>query len=419
MSNVHTDYAAGHMAGVNISGKSQSASKQQADSKSVQGTGTQKGTQTAQTTPVGNAAWQDMEQKAMDAFTKNLGMQADSVQGKPGRSSGSSHAGIAEEPSITIAPSEAPQQGAKVSSPDSVDGQASSPGFINLSIPGIPGGMKLPMDGPLLLAAVQNKLSNDFVKELRDVLEADKKQQRETHDKRVKKLGAALKKAQAAKHKSLFSKIFGWVAAAVTAIVGAVLTVLAPPLGVAILISAAVAIAVQALQQTGELQKFAKVMGKAMKGMFDAFGVKAPWDEKAGEIFAQVLVAAVVIAVDVVTMVATGGATAEKMATDLALKIIKIIKVTAQITQSAATLASTGLGVSASVDQYHSSMDEADGLKMEALLSYLNAQDTIVSGAIQESYQAESAMYQSMGDMLQIHQDAADELVRKMRPSAA
>ena len=142
--------------------------------------------------------------------------------------------------------------------------------------------MKLPMDGPLLLAAVQNKLSNDFVKELRDVLEADKKQQRETHDKRVKKLGDALKKAQAAKHKSLFSKIFGWVAAAVTAIVGAVLTVLAPPLGVAILISAAVAITVQALQQTGELQKFAKVMGKAMKGMFDAFGVKAPWDEKAG-----------------------------------------------------------------------------------------------------------------------------------------
>ena len=121
MSNVHTDYAAGHMAGVNISGKSQSASKQQADSKSVQGTGTQKGTQTAQTTPVGNAAWQDMEQKAWTRLHKNLGMQADSVQGKPGRSSGSSHAGIAEEPSITIAPSEAPQQGAKVSSPDSVD----------------------------------------------------------------------------------------------------------------------------------------------------------------------------------------------------------------------------------------------------------------------------------------------------------
>lgn len=183
----------------------------------------------------------------------------------------------------------------------------------------------------------------------------------------------------AKKHKSsLIAKIFGWIGAALAVLVSAVVAVVGvitaqPELVIGAVASAATVITLMALQESGKMQQLTETIGKAIEQSLIGFGVNPKDAKLAGQIIAQIAVAAVVIVVQLAITIFSGGANMEAITSQVARVIANITLKTAAIIQAGVSISEGASQIASGSYQYEATTAAADQEKYKAVLAKLQA----------------------------------------------
>lgn len=203
-------------------------------------------------------------------------------------------------------------------------------------------------DGTLDKTAILALVHKIFGDNLEATIESEKseiktREQREQAliDARLEKIRTINEKVESKSTSSLVSDIIGWVVAAASLIVGVVVTVatlgVATEVGIAIsLIGLGFAVTLTALSESGVIDMMVKAMAESLTEDFKTNnGLEPDQAELAGGITAQALVTTLIIAIDLVLIIASFGAATGSAATATEESLSTAAEATAQTAQTA------------------------------------------------------------------------------------
>ncbi len=204
-----------------------------------------------------------------------------------------------------------------------------------------------------------------------------------------KKLAHMLKKIEKRKKAGLLGKIFSWIGAALGTILGSVFAVLSFGSGSVVagmLISASVALTISlaAASSTGGMEKLVDALAKGFSKMFEAFGMDAKQAKRISKIVAEVVIAIIVIAAQIVIAVFSGGASLESTVSTLANKIMSLSVKAASVALGLVALAGAGTQTASGVYNFEATRDQADMTENKAFLQKMHALIAMEQDMIQE-----------------------------------
>ena len=205
----------------------------------------------------------------------------------------------------------------------------------------------------------------------------------------IKKLQHVLKAIAKRKKAGLLGKIFSWIAAAIGTVLGAVFAVAtfgsgSVLAGVMITMSTTLAVSLTIASATGGADKMAAELAKAFENMLTSFGMDPKKAKSISKIMAQVTIAVIVIAVQVMMLVMTGGASAENFAQEMVNKIASFTIKATSIAMGYIQLASAGTSTAAGVYNYQSLQSQADIADNKAFLQKMHSVIEAEQDMIQE-----------------------------------
>lgn len=242
----------------------------------------------------------------------------------------------------------------------------------------------------VLVGNLMNKLSLLMAKTTETSIKLRQVKQKDSYEKHKAEVKKQREKAHKAKKSGLLAKIFGWIAAAISVIAAAVVAVVsfgaaAPLVGVVAIASAAIAVTMTVLTQTGAMQKMMQPMINGFMESFIAMGLDPKKAKLAANIMGQVVVAAVVITAQIAMTVLTGGASSVNLAN-------KFITTCVKVAGKFATYASKAIGYTATAANITS-----------ATATAAMGASSIATGAYQKEAldaQASATLLQAMVDQL-------------------
>ena len=219
-------------------------------------------------------------------------------------------------------------------------------------------------DGTLDKTAILALVHKIFGDNLEATIESEKSEikTRETReqaliDARLAKVRTINEKVDAKSTSSLVSDIVGWVVAAASLIVGVVVTIAtlgtATEVGIAIaLIGLGFAVTLTALSESGVIDMMVKAMAESLAEDFKTNnGLEDDQAELAGGITAQALVTTLIIAIDLVLIVASFGVASGSVASATEESLASAAETTAQTAAEAAEAAGSAAQVASEAAQ--------------------------------------------------------------------
>ena len=202
-----------------------------------------------------------------------------------------------------------------------------------------------------LLMYLQLENTEEQAKLAQERIESQKEGLATQHKERLDKIKETMDKMAEAARASLFSKIFGWLMAAVAVVVAVAACVATGGLAVGPVIGAVLAVGCMVMNETGAMEKIVKGLAEA----FEAMGM----DKQTAQIVAQVVIAVAILA----ATLACGGAAAgsavgnsSSAAVQLAQNIQKAADIAMKVLAVGSVIAN---GVSAA-ENYESGEAQAD-----------------------------------------------------------
>ncbi|MCY4030757.1 MAG: type III secretion system translocon subunit SctE [Hyphomicrobiales bacterium] len=207
-------------------------------------------------------------------------------------------------------------------------------------------------------------------------------------------------------HSSLVAKIFGWIGAALAVVVSAIVAVVGvvtaqPELVIGAVASAATVITLMALQESGKMQQLTDAIGSAIEKSLIGFGVDPKDAKLAGQVIAQIAVAAVIIVVQLAITVFSGGANMEAIASQVARVMANITLKTVAVVQAGVSISEGASQIAAGSYQYEAGTAASDQEKYKAVLAKMQA-------ALEDE---EETIKQIISD-IEKGQDAMNEIMR-------
>ncbi len=244
-----------------------------------------------------------------------------------------------------------------------------------------------------ILVNVLKKLSVDLSQHVLageiETLKFDQDKMQTLAKENIKKLKHMLKSLAKKKKAGLLGKIFSWVAAVVGTILGAVIATAtfgagSVAAGTLIAVSTALAVSLTIASATGGMEKLTAELAKGFASMFEAFGMDSKKAKRVAQIVAQVAIAIAVIAVQIVMLVLTGGASAEEFASEMVQKIASFTIKATSIAIGLVTMAGGGASAATGVYNYESLQDRAGITDTKSFLKTMQSLIDSESDLIQE-----------------------------------
>ena len=209
-------------------------------------------------------------------------------------------------------------------------------------------------------------------------MEVKKDRIKSESDKIRKEIQKVADKLAKKHHSSLIAKIFGWIGAALAVVVSAIVAVVGvitaqPELVIGAVASAAVVITLMALQESGKMQQLTDTIGKAIENSLIGFGVDPKDAKLAGQIIAQIAVAAVVIVVQLAITIFSGGANMEAITSQVARVIANITLRTVAMLQAGVSVAEGASQIASGSYAYEAGDAASDQEKYKAVLAKMQA----------------------------------------------
>ena len=291
-------------------------------------------------------------------------------------------------------------------------------------------------DGTLDKTAILALVHKIFGENLEESIESEtseiktrETQQQALIDARLEKIRSITEKVQDKSTASLVSDIIGWVVAAASLIVGVVVTVatlgIATEVGIAIaLIGLGFAVTITALSESGAIDMMVKAMAESLTEDFkNNNGLEDEQAELAGGITAQAIVTTLIIAVDVVLIVASFGAASGSVASATEQSLTSVAETTAQTaseTAEAAAQAAQLASEAAQTSQELSALGEELAEEAPELAEQLQQLAQLVKGLDEESEVAttESLIDESLAEALANVTEEADAQLQEAASAA-
>ncbi|MCX4024666.1 type III secretion system translocon subunit SctE [Endozoicomonas sp. SM1973] len=223
-------------------------------------------------------------------------------------------------------------------------------------------------DKALAFAMLQTMMSQENFAIAKETINTTRQEKKLAAEERMEKLKESMDQQKEAKKGGFFGKLFGWIATAVTAIVGAVLiaTGVGAAAGVALIACAVITGLNQISEETGGW------LQAGVAKMFQAFGMS---EEKAKEAAGWTLMA-VSVAAGIAAAVVSGGASvaasfgrlAAKIATDVVAKLVKAIPQITRVVEASLQVATGATQIYSGVKQKFANDSKAEAMDLKAFL---------------------------------------------------
>ncbi len=241
-----------------------------------------------------------------------------------------------------------------------------------------------PLDQQAVVKLLQKLMVEGFEFQLQgeqEITKAHEAKLKDMHKNNIHKLKKALKKKHHHNKWAKVGKILGWVAAGLGIVVGIVLLVVtigtgSPVAAILIAVSLSLAVAMIALEASGEMDKISDALAKEIaKGLIEA-GVDPSKARMISKIIAMVTIAVIVMTIQIALTVMSGGANTAELTSQVAKMAVKIATISAKVavlTAAAAEAGSAAADTASAVYQYQATGYQADMIDNQAIIQKLRA----------------------------------------------
>ena len=260
-----------------------------------------------------------------------------------------------------------------------------------------------------LLMYLQLENTEEQAKLAQDRIESQKDSLANQHKERLEKIKETMNKMDEAARASIFSKIFGWLMAAVAVVVAVAACVATGGLALGPVIGAVLAVGCMVMNETGAMEKLVKGLADALEAM--------GMDKKAAQIVAQVVIAVAILA----ATLACGGAGAgsavgnsSAAAAQLAQSIQKAADIAMKVIAIGSVIAN---GVSAA-KSYESGEAQADLTETTKILALLRKQLEESQNELQKILEMIQGIYSDIVGILNSETDTMKTIANQMSQMA-
>ncbi|MBO4513285.1 MAG: type III secretion system translocon subunit SctE [Victivallales bacterium] len=239
----------------------------------------------------------------------------------------------------------------------------------------------------------------------KDRIESQKDNIANQHKERMEKLEESLKKMDEAATSGIFSKIFGWLMAAVAVVVAVAACVATGGIAVGAVAAAVIAVGAMILNETGAMDKIVEGLADLLESM--------GMNKDAAKIVAQVAIAVAIMA----ATIACGGTSMSVAFTNVAEEVAQ----TAQTIQKIADIAMKVVGLMSVVANgvaaykgYESGMAQADLTEATKVLQQLRQQLEDSQEELQAILQLIQNIYSNIVTLLQTETDTQNTLANNL-----
>ena len=249
----------------------------------------------------------------------------------------------------------------------------------------------------VLLNGVMNKL-NLLSSQAEEMMLKNKQEAADRqHAENKRKAEEMRAKAEKAKKTGTLAKVFTWVAVALAVLAASIVAVAsfgagAPLVAMVAIGGAALAVTVTVLSETGTMDKMMQPIADGFTKMFIEMGMDPKKAQIAGMITAQVAVAVVIMAVQLLMSVLSGGGGTAAMvstfisrfaaisaaATKIAATSVGLAVTAAQIASAAASIGASSANIATAVHKKEAEDLKADQIDIQAFIKMLNEKMEII-----------------------------------------
>ncbi len=216
-----------------------------------------------------------------------------------------------------------------------------------------------------LLMYLQLENTEEQAQVAQDRIESQKDSLASQHKERLEKIKETMEKMDEAAASSLFSKIFGWLMAAVAVVVAVAACVATGGIAIGPVIGAVLAVGCMVLNETGAMEEIVKGLADLLESM--------GMDKQAAQIVAQVVIALAIMAASIACCGA-GASIAIGNTSAAAAQLAQNIQKAAEIAMKVIAIGSTIAGGVAAGKNYESGMAQAELTETTKILEILRQQ---------------------------------------------
>lgn len=214
-----------------------------------------------------------------------------------------------------------------------------------------------------------------------------------------------LKKIEKKNHSALVGKIFGWIGAALGIILGGILAVVTLGAGsgiAAALITASLALAVALviMSASGGMEKMTAALAKSIAKMLENFGVDSKKARRISQIMAQVIIGVIIIAIQIILAIASGGSSVANFVSETVNKIASIAMKIANFSLATVAVAGAAANTASGAYNYEAIKDSADNEENKAILKKIQALIESEQDMIEEILQHLLSSQENMGQLI-------------------
>ena len=260
-----------------------------------------------------------------------------------------------------------------------------------------------------LLMYLQLENTEEQAKLAQDRIESQKDSLATQHKERLDKIKETMDKMDEAARASIFSKIFGWLMAAVAVVVAVAACVATGGLALGPVIGAVLAVGCMVMNETGAMEKIVKGLAEALESL--------GMDKQAAQIVAQVLIAVAILAASLACCGAGAGSVIGESA-DAAAKLAQTIQKAADIAMKVIAVGSViANGVSAA-KSYESGEAQADLTETNKILALLRKQLEESQDELQKILEMIQGIYSDIVNILNSETDTMKTITNQMAQMA-
>ena len=260
-----------------------------------------------------------------------------------------------------------------------------------------------------LLMYLQLENTEEQAKLAQERIESQKDSLATQHKERLDKIKETMDKMDEAARASIFSKIFGWLMAAVAVVVAVAACVATGGLALGPVIGAVLAVGCMVMNETGAMEKIVKGLAEALESL--------GMDKQAAQIVAQVVIAVAILA----ATLACGGAGASSVIGDsasAAAKLAQTIQKAADIAMKAIAVGSVVANGVSAAKNYESGEAQADLTETTKILALLRKQLEESQDELQKILEMIQGIYSDIVAILNSETDTMKTIANQMSQMA-
>lgn len=260
-----------------------------------------------------------------------------------------------------------------------------------------------------LLMYLQLENSEEQAKVAQERIESQKDNLAKTHKDRLEKIKETMDKMDEAANASIFSKIFGWLMAAIAVVVAVAACVATGGLALGPVIGAVLAVGCMVMTETGAMEDIMKGLAEALE--------KMGMSKQAAQIVAQVVIAVAILAASLACCGA-GAASVVGNSASAAAKLAQTIQKAADIAMKVVGVGSVIAGGVSAAAHYKSGEAQADLTETTKILAMIRKQLEESEDELQKILEMIQGIYADIVNILGSETDTMKTIANQMSQMA-